>query len=310
MLSKLWDKLGEGLSERWLLTVLSPAFAFWFGGLWAYATRHGVSGVTQHWTSLSLFEQAVLVIGALLLVTATAWLVEASQGAILRLLEGYWPWPFRGLRFARAEAWRKIIDKKYKDRGELEDAITISGLSRKAELDDEIARLPANPLHIMPTLLGNVLAGAEHYPQVRYGLGISVCWSRLYLVLPSPVREEIVTSRARIDESIRLIIWSALFVVWTVWQGWALFGLIAAWIGYRNTIAVSGVYADLIRAAFDLHRFELYEQLRFPVPRRALNEEECGEEVSEYLLRGEHPRDIMFEKKPTKSENTPGDETS
>jgi hypothetical protein len=108
----------------------------------------------------------------------------------------------------------------------------------------------------MPTLLGNLLRAVEEYPGRRYGLDAVVCWPRLYLLLPEATQKEIGAVRERLNESTRLLAWSLLFLVWTIWQWWALLGLVVAWLAYRGMVIAAGVYGDLVRAAFDLHRFD------------------------------------------------------
>jgi hypothetical protein len=46
------------------------------------------------------------------------------------------------------------------------------------------------------------------------------------------------------------------------------------------------VFADLVEAAFDLHRLELYRQLRWPLPANPADEREAGTQLTEYLVRG------------------------
>jgi hypothetical protein len=46
------------------------------------------------------------------------------------------------------------------------------------------------------------------------------------------------------------------------------------------------VYADLIEAAFDLHRGLLYAQLRWPFPENPKAEPQLGRLLTTYLVRG------------------------
>jgi hypothetical protein len=48
----------------------------------------------------------------------------------------------------------------------------------------------------------------------------------------------------------------------------------------------AAVFADLLEAAFDVHRVALYRSLRWPLPVNPLDELASGEQVTRYLLRG------------------------
>ena len=154
-------------------------------------------------------------------------------------------------------------------------------------LDLELNAYPVQAEARLPTRLGNVLRAAEEYPLVRYGLEITTVWPRLWLVLPEAAREELASARQSLNEHVQIMIWSVLFLVWIVGSWWALpIGFLAAAVGYRNALAAAGVYGELIRAVFDLHRFKLYEALRWELPARPAVELATGDAVTRYLLRG------------------------
>ncbi len=50
MLSQFWEKMGEGLSARWLEYLFSPALLFWGGGALILAGRLGFA---EAWGELS-----------------------------------------------------------------------------------------------------------------------------------------------------------------------------------------------------------------------------------------------------------------
>lgn len=291
MIERFWEQMGEALAGQWAARVLAPAFAFWGGGLLAYAWRHGWGALLNGWAARSAPEQAALLVGALLGVVFSALAMEWSQDGILRAAEGYWPGPLRPLRFALARRWAKRIrhqEERWQALAEKCDGhperLPPQEQSEYARLDAERGRLPVDESHLMPTLLGNVLRAMEEYPQVRYGLAAGVCWPRLWLLLPQVAREEISAARGRLNETARLFGWGLLFIVWTVWAWWAaVVGLVVAGLAYRWMVVAALIYGDLVRAAFDLHREALYEALHWP---KGGDEKQSGQALTQFLWRG------------------------
>jgi hypothetical protein len=73
-----------------------------------------------------------------------------------------------------------------------------------------------------------------------------------------------------------------------------LLGLATAWLAYRGMIVAAGVYGDLVRSAFDLHRFDLYRALAWPLPENLDNERQLGMQLTTYLFRGYSPSCMPF----------------
>ena len=191
MFTKFWDELAEGLAGRWATQALGPALAFWGGGILAWVWHSG-----RDWQELSDRLAALdnpaayvaLAVGGLLVLATSSAMMTWLQLPALRLLEGYWPRPFRRLRFGLVRLLRKRLHKKEDRWQKLADVEsqkqTAEQQSEYALLDAELAHYPVDPRRLMPTRLGNILRAAEEYPQVRYGLAMSVCWPRLWLVIP------------------------------------------------------------------------------------------------------------------------------
>ncbi len=304
MFTKFWDELAEGLAGRWAAQALGPAMAFWGGGILA-----AVWGAGQDWQAfvdwlVALNDPAVyigLAVGGLVVLTTSAALMTWLQLPALRLLEGYWPWPLRRLRFSLARALtKKRLQKKEARWQELaaieSQARSAAQASAYARLDAELARYPVDPRHLLPTRVGNVLRAAEEYPQTHYGLAAGVFWPRLWQVIPEEPREALVQARHNLDSTVRLFVWGVLFAVWTVWAWWAaLVAVVVAFAAYWRMCHTAGVYGDLLRATFDLHRFALYEAARWPPPEDTRTEWEHGEQFTEYLFRGLTKEKIIFD---------------
>ena len=300
MFTKFWDKLAEGLASRWAAQALGPVLVFWCGGLLAWVHRHGWKQLIEQLETLdSTAAYIALAVGGLLLLAASSAAATWLQLPVLRLAEGYWPGPLRRLRFARARHLRRRLQEKeerWQALAEIEsEQRTAEQQAEYARLDAELARYPVDPRHLMPTRLGNLLRAAEEYPRLRYGLVMGVCWPRLWLLLPKETQETLAGARERLNGAVRLFVWGVLFVIWTIWAWWAApLALVAAVSAYRGMLSAAGVYGDLLRAAFDLHRFALYEALRWPLPHGPAGEGPRGQQLSVYLSRGAGEKGLLF----------------
>jgi hypothetical protein len=289
----LWENIGQALAKEWTARMLTPAFAFWGGGLLAWAFRYGWGDLAAWWSARSALEQAALLVGGLLLMAFSAVVMEQAQDRLLRWAEGYGPQPLWPLRFALARRWEKKAQRMEERWQELAercggDPERLSPPERAeyARLDAFRLRLPVDPGRMMPTLLGNLLRAAEEHAWVRYGLEAGVCWPRLWFLLPRDVREEIAAARSRLNEATRWFGWGLLFVVWTVWAWWAApVGLLIAGLAWQGMTRAALVYGDLVRAAFDLYHPLLFEHLGWPKPEGP----EDGRRLTEYLARGIRP---------------------
>jgi hypothetical protein len=302
MLDAFWKQVGKDLAGKWTARMLLPAFAFWGGGLLAYTWRHGWNAPMNWWEARASHEQVALLIGALIVVAFSAAVMERLQGTIIRLAEGYWPWPLRWLRFRLARIWRRRMDRKYERWNALAEAgdgrpeqLLPCERAEYARLDAALVQFPIDPGRAMPTRLGNVLRASEEYPRVRYGLTANVCWPRLWLLLPESVQEELSTAREQLDAAARLCGWGVLFCIWGFWAWWAVpVGLVITFLAYRGMILTALVYGELVRSAFDLHRFALYKQVHFSLPKWTDDETALGERLTTYLHRGWLNKPIYF----------------
>ncbi|MFQ5578020.1 MAG: CHAT domain-containing protein [Anaerolineae bacterium] len=66
----------------------------------------------------------------------------------------------------------------------------------------------------------------------------------------------------------------------------AVVGVAWLWLAYRLMLPVARNYADLIEAAFDLYRWELYKHLHLPLPVDSAGEVAQGKQLSELIWRG------------------------
>jgi hypothetical protein len=310
MLMKFWEGLGNGLADRFLSRLFTPALLFWSTGAvaWLFSSL-GPGGARQGLTSLratatglealsGTLQLAALVAAAFLLV-ASALAAEQLTLPLLRVLEGYY-WPpglarrLRG-RHARRQArmrqrWAELVQEAGLADLSPETAIELS------DAEQDLRRVPSSPQLVMPTLLGNVLRAAEERPSVRYGLDVAVCWPMLWLLLDKDTREEVANARSALNGSVTLLLWAVLSLVWTPLAWWvAPIGVAVALAVYYVPVLSSGqVYGDLMASVFDLRRACLYDALRWPLPASPEGEPEVGRALTAYLWRGIAPAGSRF----------------
>ncbi len=154
MLTAFWSGLGGEFAKRIVVRVLTPAFAFWIGGLTAVWWHAHAAGVQAHGWSFELAKtakpfqalpalgQVVLLVGALLLLAVSALAAERLTLLVLRLLEGYWSrpvWLWRLLVRASDRRRRHVAARV----GELAPRQMRGGLSIAEYI--ELQRLTATP---------------------------------------------------------------------------------------------------------------------------------------------------------------------
>jgi hypothetical protein len=162
--------------------------------------------------------------------------------------------------------WESLMDKLAQG--------TISSTERRelARLEINGHYVPAQADDYMPTSLGNVLKAAESIPFHKYGLDAVICWPRLWLLLPKETREILGAARQSLDKMVELWSWAIVISL-----GWMI-------IAYLLSVQAARTYVDLIESAFDLHRWSLYESVRWDVPRCSGSEEiVLGKKLTEFL---------------------------
>jgi hypothetical protein len=291
MSAKFLEGFGNKFAEQWVATTLTPAFVFWAGGCIAAVQKYGWIAVSKWFTPLPEPLQIASLFGILLAISVSAFIIQRLDRSVVRILEGYWHPLFKWLK-------EYLIDSQTKHREDLEkqfDKINPprdEERSKFVELDGKLQRYPNEARDILPTRLGNILRAAERRPLDRYGLDAIIVWSRLWTLLPDGTRADLQAARSDLNTAARVWLWSILFLIWFPVFGigawWVIpIGLISACYTYYIWLPeAASSYADLIDAAFDLHRTTLYKSLRWKLPENASEEVALGNEINKYLWRG------------------------
>lgn len=303
MLSKFWESTGEGLTERWLQQLLGPAFLFWGTGLLIVTSKIGIYKVWNWITSRDLLTQAAVLIIGVLVITLSGRLMEQFRFGFLRLLEGYWIWPFSYLATLTSMAQRWFIERdreRWNTLMDKDEAGTLTPTERQelSELETRNHYTPADLNDCMPTSLGNILQAAESAPRNKYGLDAVICWPRLWLLLPKEVQENLSAARQRLDVLVELLVWGLFFSGWVVIWPWAVaISILWQLVIYAFVTDAARVYADLLESSFDLYRWDLYKTTRWPLPKKAGETElVTGSKLNQFLWRGYTEEPVTFTK--------------
>jgi hypothetical protein len=148
---------------------------------------------------------------------------------------------------------------------------------------------------LAPTALGTLgYANAEHV-QRCYGIDLAYVWPKLYATLPADARAPIDASAASLEQHLALatlgIVFAGAADVAAAWHrapvalcvALALGGFGFALLLYRSSLGPATVWSDQVRAAVDLYRHTLLEQLNIPRPATVAEERDLWPRLSALL---------------------------
>lgn len=299
MLTKFWESVGSNVAERWLEYIFGSAFIFWAMGCGLYIMQAGWQSVLRDVQALTPFQQAGMIVLALLILVFSSMSVQAIRFLILRSLEGYWTWPFRSLG-AKIVVWRRRSYQKQYD--ELRRLASMNHGDLEPDQRDKLIWLdiwahwqPVQTSDLLPTALGNILRSRERSPERKYGLDAIVCWPRLWPLLPEHMRTDLANARSSLDRLAELWFWGLIFEVWIIWSPWVLLiGFVWMIAAYKLALQAAMAYGDLLETAFDLYRFSLYDAMEWPRPKNNQEEKTLGVQLTEYLWRGTLRTKIIY----------------
>jgi len=181
-----------------------------------------------------------------------------------------------------------------------------------SQQEDQRAAVERNrrfaPEVLAPTRLGNEAAALRSYCETRYGIDFDFFWPRFLLVARNDQKlsDALSSAKIQVDFSVlvltlsigSLLAWAvALFVGGTsALTAAAVIGVgplaVGGWLGLVH--ASYAGFADVVRAAIDLHRFDVLAALRQPLPVTSQGEALCWDGVQRLSLFDEHRANVTF----------------
>lgn len=325
MFTTFLKELGGYFDRHWLLSVFFPSLAFWSACLLVYGLEKGLGQTLEAWNGQTAQMQFVLLAVGLAWVTLYAYILGNFQTAIIRLFEGYWrAFPLSLLRESRLRHQRRVfryLEGRTKflrqETHRLEEVLTSGtekekdkalALSRELrELERErLLLIPIEEDKVMPTRLGNVIRAAELYAWKRYGMDAVVLWPRLHALLPKEFLDNLLGTKTGMVFMLMMSVHSFAFAILAcAWltlftSSWVLvlfcaLGMPFSWLCYKNALHGASLYGEMIKAAFDLHRWKLLEALHLKRPASYDEETQLWEDVTRLLYRSEPPTVAVYE---------------
>lgn len=286
MFSNVLQQATGLLERRFLLNAFFPSLIFW--GLLIVVCFAGPSDLTS--TAKSFREQEVTgqvfeIIIFIVWVTLFSNVMASQVNNILRFYEGYWNFPFSQFFHSKGQGSHQAQLQKVK-----------SQLSSDPAAYEKIyLGYPWKSTEVMPTRLGNILKNAELYPKDRYKIDAVLIWPRLYNLLPEHFVQTIAEARSGLDFMLTISSLAGLFALLAggylllVGAAWWLFllcfwgGMTISYLAYKSALSNALLYAQQIKAAFDLYRKELFKQMNLVLPTTLDGEKKQWEELKRFL---------------------------
>jgi hypothetical protein len=248
-----------------------------------------------------------------------AYLLDAANLSIIRLLEGYplrhYP-PFRNWQNDNAQFVKESyafihaleeaivgLDKKIKrtkkDSPQLAELYRLKQEAqnkRRALLRQVSQRYPEDPSLVLPFEFGNIIAAAEYYPKKTFGMHAVVLWPFLSPILTKKdYAQFFLRERSVMDFLVNLSVTLLLF-------DFLLFFVEATWVGIGMSLLIKVILVLLaclfllwlsrqaaanwglvIQTAFVLFRHDLHDSLGLRRPKDFGSEQEQWKAVSNFL---------------------------
>lgn len=288
MFSTVLKEVSGVLDRRFVINAFFPSLLFWgMLGVVFFAGQGTLDTAVQMWDKQNTVLKLIQSVGFVAWVTFFAGLLTSQQMAILHFYEGYWNIPLIG-------NWLEEVGQHWHQKrlGELD-------LADDRDYENIYLNypLPSRMKAVMPTRLGNILKSAELYPNVRYKLDAVLVWPRLYNLFPESFVKTLAEAKSAMDFML-IISWlggffglvSGVYLL-IVRAPWWLFllcfwgGMLVATSAYQGSLGSASLYAEQIRAAFDLYRSELLKQMRLKLPESLKEEKTVWDAVNQLLYR-------------------------
>jgi len=249
---------------------------------------------------------------------AFALVLHPLQFSMVQLLEGYWGTGWLAQRIRASRILRHHEHKRCLNRAAASAKSSLDKLKQGSELNrrvrlfsmrDEAMRIwrgyPADPDHIMPTRLGNMLRRYEVLSGAPYELDAPTVLPCLALVAPPGHLDYLNDQRSGLDLAVRTSMTSGIACIVTLvflWHSglWLLIALIpygVAYAAYRGSVIAAQSYGIAMAAVIALNRFALYDYLHMEQPLTTARERKMNKTLM-YLLRDYDPEASLIYRYP------------
>ena len=305
----MWSALSSGAASfgRILLVSLLPngllAVAIWAfvraGSFSGRSDWKAVAASVQHanTTVLFLFVGAIIVLAVIL---------QPFQIGMVRILEGYWPDVPVISRLTSL-----FVEHHQRRIGDLQNSTLdviapaddenapigqrvqarrdfLAKSAAKARAERRLSRYPFyGDVDLLPTSLGNALRTGETTAGERYGLDTLSSWPRVYPNISSRLAESADSARDALDGSVNLCV--TFFFLAIISAAAAYHNPGAVWIPilalllmamtYAGAISAAVSYNEILRTAYDLHRFDMVKALHYKLPDTGPEESDLFEDL-------------------------------
>lgn len=245
---------------------------------------------------------------------------------LIQLYEGYqWKeswlgqWKVRRysakLRAARARwaGMRPLADalhkcSQYDDQSlaKYQSTITELRIDAGTSLND---RFPDGETLVLPTRLGNVIRSFESYPDRQYKIAGITVWTRLIAKIDKDYAVALDDAKTSFDFTLNCsalsgalalavlivgLLYPSVFISPLLWAPWLakVFGFATmSYVFYTWSIGRASNWGTMVKAAFDLYRWDMLKQLGFTtLPVKLTEERELWDDISNQFIYGDSPR--------------------
>jgi hypothetical protein len=330
MFSTFLKEISGYFDRRFFLSAFFPVLAFAGLSLGMSLSLWGPQTLVELWREQTIELQTTMTVGSLGVILFISYLFHIFQTNLTRLYEGYWDnlpvlswWGKLRKRYyqRRWDFLEKETEHLAEEITRLESNIpkgetSLQTRERKQKVEELRNQLgvlerewflflPPSRAQVMPTQLGNILRASEIYPLRRYKLDAVVMWPRMQGLLPKEYAESLRDAKANLDLLLVVTTIAGLFSLgWEIGLGilanrWDLFVIaslswILALLSYSATLHAARSYSELIKASFDLYRWELLKALHLKLPENYEGERKLWDQVNDLLYRNYPPAPEVF----------------
>jgi hypothetical protein len=292
----MWNALTSGAASfgRILLVSLLPNGLLALAS-WAFVRAGSFSGQSNWKTVISSILHAnatvlFLFVGAVVLLAV---ILQPFQVGMVRVLEGYWPaWSImsrlESIFIERHQRRINELRERTVDEIVLDDDVKapldrrvyarrdyLTKSATKARAERLLSRYPFDgDYKLLPTALGNALRSGETTAGERYGLDTLSSWLRIYPNLSARLTASADSARDALDACVNLCVTFFLLSILSAAAAYhnpgalwiPILALLMMVMTYAGAISAAVSYNEILRTAYDLHRFDMVKSLHYKLP--------------------------------------------